>query len=131
MYLNTFRKKVIAVIAVLFFLVIFLQIIHMAEHFSQILVWIFGERSHPYMTPWGMWAMDRVGQAFFPNEFVTRQKMLGFEMLHLLANALFLLGAVGLYFLLKTRAFKWTALVQGFHVYEHIMLTTTAYFLNK
>ena len=107
------------------------QFWHFVEHFAQVGMWILGFQHAPYMTPIGMWAMDWVGVTFFPNASFANQKYFGFEMLHLLGNAIFMVGIICLSLFVRTKKVIWALAVQGFHVYEHISLTLSAIFIGK
>jgi hypothetical protein len=53
------------------------------------------------------------------------------EVLHLIGNGIFLAGLACLYYCLPSRWVRWALYIEGFHLYEHIMLTTTAFFVGK
>ena len=107
------------------------QVVHFIEHGAQITAWTFGYQDKPYMTPVGMWGMEKLGVLFYPNEDSVRQMKLGFELLHLLANLIFLLGIMGLLYFIKSNYVKWAFVIQGFHFYEHLSLTVSMIFINK
>ncbi len=121
----TWAVFIIAVSALTF------QAVHFSEHFAQVSVWIFGSQEKPYMTPLGMWGMEKVGLIFFPNEPQPRQSKLGFELLHFLGNAIFLFGIAAAYYFIPSKKVKWAYFIEAFHLYEHASLTLSAIFINK
>jgi hypothetical protein len=107
------------------------QIGHFSEHFIQVGAWIFGNQTSPYMSPAGMWLMDTLGQFFFPLAEVAKQKYLGFELLHLFGNAIFMIGIIGTYYFIRIREIFWALIIEGYHLYEHISLTASAIYIGK
>ena len=83
------------------------------------------------MSPWVMDAVGRAGAAAFPDAARPRQMMMGMEILHLIGNSIFLASLGCLYYCIRSRWNRWALYVEGFHLYEHLMLTATAYFLGK
>jgi hypothetical protein len=128
-------KRLSILVTVLFLgttLALIFQGAHFFEHFVQVLVWIVGDRSRAYMTPWGEWCMNWLGRVVAPGQEASRQAILGFEMLHLIGNAIFLAGIFGLFALIKkSKALVWAAVIQGFHLYEHVSLTISAIAIGK
>jgi hypothetical protein len=57
--------------------------------------------------------------------------MLGLEVLHLIANGIFLATLGLLYYLTGNKWVRWGLYIETFHLYEHIMLTSTAFFIGK
>jgi hypothetical protein len=57
--------------------------------------------------------------------------MLGLEVLHLIGNSIFLATLGLLYYLTRNKWVRWGLYIEGFHLYEHIMLTSTAFFVGK
>jgi len=107
------------------------QVVHFIEHGAQVTAWTGGYQDSLYMTPLGMWGMEKLGVLFYPNEDSVRQMKLGFELLHLFGNLIFLLGIIGLLYFIKSNYVKWAFVVQGFHFYEHLSLTMSMIFINK
>ena len=113
------------------------QVGHFAEHAIQFAVWILGDyslicgRDTPWMSPW-VTEMVRLGGALiFPAADAGRQMMLGMELLHLIANSIFLASLAALYYCVPSKWVRWAVYIEGFHLYEHLMLTATAYFVGK
>jgi len=119
---------IILVITVLF---LSFQVIHFIEHTVQVTAWIFGSQEKPYMTPLGMLGMNELGILFYPNEEPVRQSKLGFELLHLFGNAIFLLGIFSLLYFIRNKKIIWALLIQAFHFYEHLSLTMSMLFVIK
>jgi hypothetical protein len=67
----------------------------------------------------------------FPSAAASRQMMLGMEVLHLTGNGIFLTSLGCLYCCVRSRWIRWTLYMETFHLYEHLMLTFTAYFVGK
>lgn len=108
------------------------QVVHFFEHFAQVFVWIVGDRSKAYMTPWGMWCMEWLGRVLAPNQDAGRQGQIGFEMLHLIGNGIFVVGIFGLFkFVRRSKALIWAAAIETFHLYEHVSLTISAIAIGK
>jgi hypothetical protein len=118
---------ILLVITVLF---LFFQFIHSLEHIAQAGVWTFGSKDKLYMTSLGMWGMDKVGELFFSNEEPVRKGKLGFELLHLFGNGIFLLGIMGLLYFVKSKKVIWALLIEGFHFFEHLNLTMSMIFFD-
>lgn len=88
------------------------QVGHFIEHATQAWEWLFGDRSHSWMSSLAMWLSMQLGPM-----------PLGMELLHLTGNLIFFatLGAM-----LALKDSKWlnaAFLVEGFHLSEHLMLT--------
>jgi hypothetical protein len=113
------------------------QVGHFAEHAFQFAVWVIGENSQicgrdkPWMSPWVTELVRRLGIALFPAAGVPRQMMMGMEILHLIGNSIFLVSLGCLYYCRKSKWIRWAIYIEGFHLYEHLMLTATAYFVGK
>lgn len=113
------------------------QIGHFAEHAFQFAVWILGDLSNicgrdtPWMSPWVTDMVRRGGQFMFPTADAPRQMMMGMEVLHLIGNSIFLLSLGCLYFCVRSKWIRWALYIEGFHLYEHLMLTVSAYFIGK
>ncbi len=113
------------------------QVGHFAEHAIQFAVWILGERSNicgrdtPWMSPWVTEAVRRAGTMMFPAANAQRQMMLGMEILHLIGNGIFLTSLGCLYYCIRAKWIRWALYIEGFHLYEHLMLSLSAYFVGK
>jgi hypothetical protein len=113
------------------------QVGHFAEHAFQFGVWVLGDRSGicgrdtPWMSPWVTEMVRRAGIILFPTDDPQRQMMLGMEALHLMGNSVFLTSLGCLYFCIRSKWIRWALYIEGFHLYEHLFLTLTAYFVGK
>jgi hypothetical protein len=113
------------------------QVGHFVEHAVQFFVWLIGSasgicgRDTPWMSPWVTGVVEWFGRTAFPLADAKRQMMLSMELLHLLGNTIFLTALAALYWVMPSRWVKWGFLIELFHLYEHIMLTTTAFTLGK
>ncbi len=113
------------------------QIGHFAEHAFQFGIWILGDLSNicgrdtPWMSPWVTDMVRRAGQYMFPADDAARQMMLGMEVLHLMGNCIFLVSLGCLYYCVRSKWIRWALYIEGFHLYEHLMLTASAYFIGK
>lgn len=113
------------------------QIGHFAEHAFQFAVWLLGDLSNicgrdtPWMSPWANELVGRIGSALFPSADAARRMMLGMEVLHLVGNSIFLTSLACLYYCMRSKWIRWAFYIETFHLYEHIMLTASAYFIGK
>ncbi len=112
------------------------QVGHFFEHAAQFAIWIIGDpaicgRDTPWMSPWVTEVVHQAGAAMFPAANRARQMMMGMEILHLIGNSIFLVSLGCLYYCIRSRWIRWALFIEGFHLYEHLMLTATAYFLGK
>lgn len=108
------------------------QFFHFAEHFIQVSVWVGGAKEKAYMSPVGMWTMEQVGAHLFPNLPMKQQEKLGFEFLHLIGNAIFLVGIIGLFYFIKnSKKLLWAFVIETFHLIEHILLSLSALYIEK
>ncbi|MER8470450.1 hypothetical protein NKH23_13650 [Mesorhizobium sp. M1328] len=113
------------------------QVGHFAEHAFQFGVWVLGDwsnicgRDTPWMSPWAMDLVQQIGLVVAPAGDAGRRTMLGMEVLHLIGNSIFLTGLVCLYVCLPSKWVRWALYIETFHLYEHIMLTTSAFFVGK
>lgn len=125
------------ILAVVAMLGLLFQVGHFAEHAFQFAVWTLGELSNicgrdtPWMSPWVTEMVRQVAALLFPNLDAARRMMLGMEVLHLLGNGIFLVGLAALYYCVRSKWVRWALYIETFHLYEHIMLTATAYFVGK
>lgn len=112
------------------------QIGHFAEHAFQFAVWVLGDlsnicgRNTPWMSPWANDFVQQIG-AVFTSADAQRRMMLGMEVLHLIGNGIFLAGLASLYYCIRSKWVRWALYIETFHLYEHISLTATAYFIGK
>jgi hypothetical protein len=113
------------------------QVGHFFEHAVQFAVWLLGDvsnicgRDTPWMSPWVMELVRRFGDSLFPTADAARRIMLGMEVLHLIGNGIFLGSLACLYYCIRSKWVGWALIIETFHLYEHIMLTATAYFVGK
>jgi len=137
-----FLKPEIAIVWATIFLCIatsafLFQIGHFFEHTVQFIVWLLGDasqicgRSTPWMSPWATKITEFFGNYFLPHEERARRMVVGMEIMHLCGNLIFLSGLVSLWCFFPTRANKWGIAIETFHLYEHIMLTASAYYVGK
>lgn len=113
---------------VLTLLALFFQLVHFGEHIAQATAWVFGHRETPYMTALGHYLMQILGTMFYPAADATRQMVMGNEILHLIGNLIYAFGTVALLFYLRTKLTIAAAIIEVFHLYEHICLTISAAF---
>jgi|tagenome__1003787_1003787.scaffolds.fasta_scaffold20664422_2 hypothetical protein len=112
------------------------QVGHFAEHAFQFAVWVLGDLSNicgrdtPWMSPWVTELVRQTGVLLFPAADEARRMMLGMELLHLIGNSIFLVGLGSLYYCIPSKWVRWALYIEAFHLYEHIMLTTTAFFVG-
>lgn len=113
------------------------QVGHFAEHAIQFGVWILGDLSNicgrdtPWMSPWATELVRGIGLVLFPAADAARRMMLGMEVLHLVGNSIFLVALMSLYFCVPSKWVRWAVYIESFHLYEHVMLTVTAYYVGK
>ncbi|MDX0527555.1 hypothetical protein GOC94_10115 [Sinorhizobium medicae] len=113
------------------------QVGHFAEHAFQFAVWVLGDLSNicgrdtPWMSAWVTKLVRHTGLLLFPASDETRRMMLGMELLHLAGNSIFLVGLASLYYCVRVKWVRWAFYIEAFHLYEHIMLTATAFFIGK
>ncbi|WP_316227954.1 DUF6008 family protein [Bradyrhizobium sp. SZCCHNR3015] len=113
------------------------QVGHFAEHALQFAVWILGDYSNicgrdtPWMSSWVTEMVRQAGTMMFPAADARRQMMMGMEVLHLIGNGIFLISLGCLYHSVRSKWVRWAFYIEGFHLYEHLMLTLTAYFVGK
>jgi hypothetical protein len=113
------------------------QVGHFFEHAFQWVVWLLGDLSEicGRDTPWVSGSVrhliEQVGLLLAPTADAQRQWMLGMEVLHLIGNGIFLVSLGLFYYLTGNRWVRWGLYIETFHLYEHIMLTSTALFIGK
>jgi hypothetical protein len=106
---------------------------HFLEHLVQLAHWVGWERTSAYMSPIAMNLIHHIGSSLYPSAGPSRQHMMGMEILHLLGNLIFL----GTLLMLRYKAnmewpaMRWAIYIETFHLYEHIMLVSTAHFMYK
>jgi hypothetical protein len=107
------------------------QAVHLVEHLAQFGYWATHPSEAPWLTPWATQGRDVLA--------VGGEASVGNELLHFLGNLIFLGGLVALVVLCR-RAGKATGgfpslrkatVVQGLHVAEHVVLTTTSFAFGK
>lgn len=119
------------------FLGLAFQVGHFVEHMLQFVIWLLGDlsnicgRNTAWMSPWVMALVEKLGSAVASTAPPARQAMLGMEVLHLIGNSIFLTGLICLYFVIPSKWVRWAIYVETFHLYEHILLTATAFFVGK
>lgn len=122
---------VVAMLGLLF------QVGHFAEHAIQFVVWVLGDLSNicgrgtPWMSPWVTELVREIGVIVAPAGDDARRMMLGMEVLHLIGNSIFLASLACLYLCLPSKWVRWAVYIETFHLYEHVMLTSTAFFIGK
>lgn len=113
------RGLIVTAIACLAF-----QGFHVLEHVLQAGAWLLRPDAAPWITPWAVPGRDLLASA------ADGRTGTGSELLHLLGNAIFLIGLVALALLARRRGLQSRALrialgVQALHVAEHVVLTLT------
>lgn len=106
------------------------QLFHFGEHVVQAAAWLGGYREAPYMTPVGHTLMMGLGELFYPHADMLRQMMMGNEILHLIGNTIYAFGTLGLLWFVKNKLTIAAAVIETFHLFEHICLTVTAAWLG-
>jgi hypothetical protein len=117
------------------------QIGHFFEHFFQWAVWLSGNyqwvnstfcgRDTPFMSPPAAEAVRLMGEYLFPASSVSRQMMMGMEILHLIGNGIFLATIAGVFYFIPSKWVRYAFYIEGAHMCEHIALTLSAYYLGK
>jgi len=126
------RNKIILIIFFVVILTLIFQLFHFAEHLIQLVAWLGGFRNMPYMSPWATELVWLLGESMVPGEEdYHRIFMVGVELLHLIGNAVFLVGTFGLYWFLRNKLAGWALILQAVHVFEHIMLFFSAYYIHQ
>lgn len=133
------RLSIRSVLVAVVVLGVTFQICHFVEHAVQFGMWVFGDRSAPWMSGPAMWLVHLIGNFVMPvphnnlhtAAFSAQQMMVGMEVLHLIGNSIFLVTIACLYVLLPTKWVRWALYIESFHLCEHLMLTTSAIFLGK
>lgn len=98
------------------------QVGHFVEHLAQLGYWAAHPSEAPWLTPWAAAGRDVLTFGGPPTT--------GVEVLHLLGNLIFLVGVVGLWMYARgrvggSRPLRAALWLQGFHVGEHVLLTST------
>jgi len=107
------------------------QVIHTLEHILQAGFWVRHPYSFPWLSPWALAAQRGLTTFFDPQARLQS----GNEVLHLLGNGVFFAGLVAMVDALKKagvnkssrRWATWAYYVEGFHLIEHALLTSTWY----
>ena len=113
------------------------QVGHFFEHAFQFVVWCLGDlsqicgRNTPWISAWAGDLVRQIGLIVAPTADATRGAMLGLEVLHLIGNSIFLATLGCLWYLTRNSWVRWGLYIEAFHLYEHIMLTSTAFFIGK
>lgn len=113
------------------------QVGHFFEHAFQWVVWLLGNASEicgrdtPWASGWVKELIAAIGLIVAPEADAARRWMLGLEVLHLIGNGIFLVTLGLLYYLTDNKWVRWGLYIETFHLYEHIMLTSTAFFIGK
>jgi hypothetical protein len=113
------------------------QVGHFFEHAAQFAIWVLGDLSNicgrdtPWMSPWVTEFVRAVGVTLFPQAAAPRQMMVGMELLHLVGNSIFLLAIGCMYHAVRSKWVRWAFYIEGLHLCEHVLLTTTAIFIGK
>lgn len=107
------------------------QATHFTEHAVQFGMWIFGEKTVPWMSSLAMWLVHLLGEALVPNAVAKRQMMVGMEALHLIGNSIFLITLLSYYRLRATKTLRTATLIESFHLCEHLLLTVSVLALGK
>ncbi|MEQ1883189.1 MAG: DUF6008 family protein, partial [Burkholderiales bacterium] len=134
---SSINNKALIILGTVAALGLVFQVGHFAEHAVQFSIWVLGDysnvcgRDKPWMSPWVMGLVSQLGILVAPSAEPARQMMLGMEVLHLIGNGIFLTALVCLYLCLPSKWVRWALYIEGFHLYEHIMLTATAFFIGK
>jgi hypothetical protein len=125
------------VVAMVALLGLLFQIGHFAEHAFQFVVWLLGDlsnicgRDKPWMSAAALWLSEALSSVFAPSATGLRRTMLGMEILHLIGNSIFLVSLLACYYVMPHRLVRWACWVEAFHLYEHVMLTTSVIFVGK
>ncbi len=101
------------------------QVVHFLEHTLQAGYWMGHTSQPPWLTPWAAAGRDMLAFGGNPGT--------GTELLHLIGNVIFFAGLVALCNLVygygarlrDVPALAGALWVQGFHVFEHLLLTGT------
>ena len=107
------------------------QIGHFLEHTVQFGVWLFGDRTAPWMSAPVMELVHMVGAYYFPTADMARQMSAGMEILHLIGNTIFLTTLLSLLYFIRSKWVRYAFYVEMFHLYEHISLTLSIIYLGK
>jgi len=113
------------------------QVGHFFEHAFQFVVWCLGDlsqicgRNTPWISAWAGDLVRQIGLVVAPTADAARGSMLGLEVLHLIGNSIFLATLGCLWYLTRNTWVRWGFYIEAFHLYEHIMLTSTAFFIGK
>ncbi len=113
-------------------LTLLFQVFHFGEHLIQLGAWFAGFVNMPYMSKVATNMTWALGEWMMPGEEDYHRIFdVGVELLHLIGNSIFFIGTFGLHFLLKNRMTFWANIFQGIHVFEHVMLFCTQYYVHQ
>jgi hypothetical protein len=113
------------------------QVGHFYEHVAQWAIWLIGSasgicgRDTPWMSPWVTYVVEQFGAWAWPSVPYKVEMARSMEVLHIVGNLIFLTGLAALMVLMPNRWVKWAFGIELFHLYEHIMLTTTVFTVGK
>ncbi|MES3004979.1 MAG: DUF6008 family protein [Patescibacteria group bacterium] len=107
------------------------QVGHFAEHAVQFGMWLFSDRSMPWMSTWAMYLVHQIGHWAVPDASGARQMAVGMELLHLVGNGIFLVTIAAFYKHSPTKLVRQAFYVEGFHLIEHLLLTFSVIYLGK
>jgi hypothetical protein len=107
------------------------QVVHFIEHGFQAGYWFRNLDAPPWITPWAETAAG--GLAWSCSWAVTDRPSVGVELLHLTGNTIFLAAIIAMAFLTMSLgrrvrgspSLQAALAVQGFHVFEHVLLTAS------
>lgn len=124
-------RRMLSLLAVVAIGAVAFQAVHFIEHLAQLGYWVLNPAHKPWITPWATGAVD--GLAWMCGPIGQERPGLGVEKLHLLGNAIFLAGVAAVALLARKAGYRIrdiaglnaVLLVQGFHVFEHVMLTSS------
>ena len=130
-------SKVWLTLAIVSVLGLLFQVGHFFEHAFQFFVWCLGDlsqicgRDTPWLSGWANELIRQIGSIVAPSADLPRRSMLGLEVLHLIGNGIFLVTLASLYYVTRSKWVRWGFYIEAFHLYEHVMLTATAFFIGK
>lgn len=125
------RDRVIGVLKLAAAGALAFQAVHLVEHLAQFGYWAAHPKEAPWLTPWAAHGRDALA--------VGGEAAVGNELLHLLGNVIFLGGLLALVTVCNrvgrdagsVPSLRTATMVQGFHVAEHVALTTTSFVFGK
>jgi hypothetical protein len=137
---NRSAERLLNLLAIIAGLGLAFQVGHFIEHGVQFAVWVTGGltwvattfcgRDVAFMSAPVAAAVSAFGAYMFPNAPLARQMMLGMEFLHLVGNGIFLATIAIVYQLFGSKWVRYAFIIEGAHLFEHIALTLTAYYVG-